>query len=121
MAWVAFRRLNLLAPRDRTHKARQRPPPPSLRSGRPQEHPAPLLRPATSPLAHRCARMIEAILAFRAPLAELVDAPDSKSGSERSAGSIPARGTNVSLFSELLRLKPSLLRQRQDDRHLTAG
>jgi len=25
------------------------------------------------------------------------------------------------LFSELLRLKPSLLRQRQDDRHLTAG
>ena len=29
----------------------------------------------------------------RAPLAELVDAPDSKSGSERSAGSIPARGT----------------------------
>jgi hypothetical protein len=28
-----------------------------------------------------------------APLAELVDAPDSKSGSERSAGSIPAGGT----------------------------
>ena len=26
-------------------------------------------------------------------MAELVDAPDSKSGSERSAGSIPARGT----------------------------
>ena len=29
-----------------------------------------------------------------APVAELVDAPDSKSGSARSAGSIPARGTN---------------------------
>lgn len=37
--------------------------------------------------------MIEADRTFRAPLAELVDAPDSKSGSERSAGSIPARGT----------------------------
>jgi hypothetical protein len=34
---------------------------------------------------------IDAYLA--APLAELVDAPDSKSGSERSAGSIPAGGT----------------------------
>src|SRR5687767_5747652 len=29
-----------------------------------------------------------------APVAELVDAPDSKSGSARSAGSSPARGTN---------------------------
>ena len=29
----------------------------------------------------------------RAPVVELVDAPDSKSGSERSAGSTPARGT----------------------------
>ena len=29
-----------------------------------------------------------------APVAELVDALDSKSSSERSAGSIPARGTN---------------------------
>jgi hypothetical protein len=28
-----------------------------------------------------------------APVAELVDAPDSKSGSARSAGSSPARGT----------------------------
>ena len=32
--------------------------------------------------------------ALAAPLAELVDAPDSKSGSERSAGSIPAGGTS---------------------------
>src|SRR3954451_21956673 len=30
-----------------------------------------------------------------APVAELVDAPDSKSGSARSAGSSPARGTIV--------------------------
>jgi hypothetical protein len=29
-----------------------------------------------------------------APVAELVDALDSKSSSARSAGSIPARGTN---------------------------
>jgi hypothetical protein len=29
----------------------------------------------------------------RAPMAELVDASDSKSDSARSAGSIPARGT----------------------------
>ena len=35
-----------------------------------------------------------------APLAELVDAPDSKSGSERSAGSIPAGGTNKGLNSQ---------------------
>jgi hypothetical protein len=30
----------------------------------------------------------------QAPVAELVDALDSKSSSARSAGSIPARGTN---------------------------
>ena len=30
----------------------------------------------------------------KAPVAELVDALDSKSSSARSAGSIPARGTN---------------------------
>ena len=30
----------------------------------------------------------------RAPVVELVDAPDSKSGSERSVGSSPTRGTN---------------------------
>jgi hypothetical protein len=35
----------------------------------------------------------------RAPVAELVDAPDSKSGSARSAGSIPARGTKAAKVS----------------------
>ena len=30
---------------------------------------------------------------FNASVAELVDAPDSKSGSVRSVGSIPTRGT----------------------------
>jgi hypothetical protein len=35
-----------------------------------------------------------------APVAELVDALDSKSSSARSAGSIPARGTN-SLHAQL--------------------
>jgi hypothetical protein len=44
-------------------------------------------------------------------LAELVDAPDSKSGSERSAGSIPAEGTILSnkikklLFFRVLSLR----------------
>lgn len=36
---------------------------------------------------------------IRAPLAELVDALDSKSSSERSAGSIPAWGTNHRWYS----------------------
>ena len=39
--------------------------------------------------------------ALAAPLAELVDAPDSKSGSERSAGSIPAGGTIQKLAVDL--------------------
>ncbi len=33
-------------------------------------------------------------VAVHAPVVELVDALDSKSSSERSAGSSPARGTN---------------------------
>lgn len=37
-----------------------------------------------------------------APLAELVDAPDSKSGSARSAGSIPARGTKILYLVSLI-------------------
>ena len=36
-----------------------------------------------------------------APVAELVDALDSKSSSARSAGSIPARGTRSSSHSDL--------------------
>ncbi len=51
-------------------------------------------------LASSWLRMVSAFHIYRAPLAELVDAPDSKSGSERSAGSIPARGTNG--FTEAL-------------------
>ena len=35
----------------------------------------------------------------KAPVAELVDALDSKSSSARSAGSIPARGTNLRCFA----------------------
>ena len=35
----------------------------------------------------------------KAPVAELVDALDSKSSSARSAGSIPARGTNLCCFA----------------------
>jgi hypothetical protein len=34
---------------------------------------------------------------------ELVDAPDSKSGSERSDGSIPSRGTIFSASVQLIR------------------
>jgi hypothetical protein len=40
---------------------------------------------------------IGAVRVQRAPMAELVDASDSKSDSARSAGSIPARGT-ISYF-----------------------
>jgi hypothetical protein len=36
----------------------------------------------------------------RAPMAELVDASDSKSDSARSAGSIPARGTIPKQFRD---------------------
>lgn len=50
-------------------------------------------------LARQPTSMIEAVHTIRAPLAELVDAPDSKSGSERSAGSIPARGTTYTISS----------------------
>jgi RimJ/RimL family protein N-acetyltransferase len=39
---------------------------------------------------------------LNAPVAELVDAPDSKSGSARSAGSSPARGTNYKRWFEQL-------------------
>ncbi len=42
---------------------------------------------------------MRAIRATRAPMAELVDASDSKSDSARSAGSIPARGTIILDFS----------------------
>ena len=45
-------------------------------------------------MAHKC----------RAPLAELVDALDSKSSSERSAGSIPAWGTIISKFPQLFQV-----------------
>src|ERR1700722_9376865 len=38
----------------------------------------------------------------KAPVAELVDALDSKSSSARSAGSIPARGTTLRCFSATL-------------------
>src|SRR5882757_8948426 len=36
---------------------------------------------------------------LKAPVAELVDALDSKSSSARSAGSIPARGTSLRCFA----------------------
>ena len=46
---------------------------------------------------------IGALRAFaRAPMAELVDASDSKSDSARSAGSIPARGTNPTTMIKAL-------------------
>ena len=41
------------------------------------------------------------MISLIAPVAELVDAPDSKSGSARSAGSSPARGTTFALSSRL--------------------
>ena len=44
--------------------------------------------------------------ALNASVVKLVDAPDSKSGSERSAGSIPARGTTP----EIQALSPALTR-----------
>lgn len=53
---------------------------------------APAAAPLFRPPCHPC----QDILFFKrleAPVVELVDAPDSKSGSERSAGSIPAGGT----------------------------
>src|SRR5208282_3550904 len=56
---------------------------------------------------------------MRAPMAELVDASDSKSDSARSAGSIPARGTNegrqstcgLSALPRPLRLRSGAARQ----------
>ena len=44
-----------------------------------------------------------------ARLAELVDAVDSKSTSERSAGSSPAMGTNRNLIYSLIRLCSSVI------------
>ena len=45
----------------------------------------------------RLAFYIPPAASARAPMAELVDASDSKSDSARSAGSIPARGTSLKL------------------------
>ena len=42
------------------------------------------------------------ILKFKARVMKLVDVPDSKSGSERSAGSSPASGTNLKSFKDKL-------------------
>lgn len=47
---------------------------------------------------------IAAVRLARAPMAELVDASDSKSDSARSAGSIPARGTTF--FPRRIRSHP---------------
>jgi hypothetical protein len=48
-------------------------------------------------------RIFPPITTVPAPLAELVDALDSKSSSERSAGSIPAWGTTSSSTDVLMR------------------
>jgi hypothetical protein len=45
----------------------------------------------------------------RAPMAELVDASDSKSDSARSAGSIPARGTTDFFDLESIIVFPELV------------
>ena len=47
----------------------------------------------------------------KAPVAELVDALDSKSSSARSAGSIPARGTSRAFALDRHRLKRGVRRQ----------
>src|SRR5437879_634238 len=44
---------------------------------------------------------LPAMIRVLAPVAELVDAPDSKSGSARSAGSSPARGTRILFLSPI--------------------
>src|SRR5258708_14917729 len=51
----------------------------------------------------------------KAPVAELVDALDSKSSSARSAGSIPARGTNLRCFAASVGA-PSLSRRAKQRR-----
>ena len=59
----------------------------TITSARVDPEAPPAIFPPASP--HRASTLCP-----KAPVAELVDALDSKSSSARSAGSIPARGTN---------------------------
>src|SRR3954451_8983581 len=61
---------------------------------------APHGRPVDSRRFGRASTIVDpapfaSMIPSHAPVAELVDAPDSKSGSARSAGSSPARGTSL--------------------------
>lgn len=102
---------------------------PCLKNPRPSEHNAPKPAAAAVPPIDRHRPIAIVRPPVWAPVAELVDALDSKSSSARSAGSIPARGTKTrsadlgGMLSKLehstshRRLVTTTRRQRSRTRH----